>query len=195
MPRKFDYRKAEDDLYNSGCRYSEEIYAYRSEESIDKFLKENGLDPEKYYEKPAGASPDKPAVPHGPDSGCYLTTACITAKGLPDDCEELTVLREYRDTYLIKREGGAKDIARYYKTAPEIVKSIDALPCSEQIWLDLYETLVRPCVERIKQGKTEEVYEKYKSITLELEQKYLRAGADASKPPVNGCTPLQAIKA
>ena len=178
MERKFDYRKAEDDLYNSGCRYSDEIYAYRSEESIGKFLKENGLDPEKYYDKPAGATPDKPVCPRGSGGGCYLSTACIAAKGLPDDCEELTVLRNYRDSYLLQREGGAKDIARYYKTAPAIVNSIDALPSSKEIWLDLYETLVRPCVECIKQGKTEEVYEKYKSITLELEAKYLHSGSN-----------------
>ena len=47
---------------------------------------------------------------NGGSGGCYLTTACVVAKNLPDDCEELTALRNFRDTYLRNHENGEEDI-------------------------------------------------------------------------------------
>lgn len=35
MSDYFDYDKAEADLYDSGCPYSEDIYGYRSEKGIN----------------------------------------------------------------------------------------------------------------------------------------------------------------
>ena len=49
MSDYFDYDKAEADLYDSGCPYSEDIYGYRSEKGINEFMRENGLDPDRYY--------------------------------------------------------------------------------------------------------------------------------------------------
>lgn len=57
-----------------------------------------------------------PIYKGNPDSGgCYLTTACVEAKGLPDDCEELTILRDFRDHWLKKQPGGAEEIAEYHQ--------------------------------------------------------------------------------
>ena len=52
------------------------------------------------------------------NSGCYLTSACIAARGLPDDCEELMTLRIFRDKWLKLQPGGIEEIAEYYSTAP-----------------------------------------------------------------------------
>lgn len=92
--KKFNYGKAEADLYDAGCPDSEEIYGYRSEKAIESFMRENGLDPEKYYDN---TEDSKSSSSNNNSSGCYLTSACVNAKGLPDDCEELTVLRNFRD--------------------------------------------------------------------------------------------------
>ena len=54
-------------------------------------------------------------------SGCFLTSACVEAKGLPDDCRELTVLRNFRDTYLKASADGQRDVCEYYHVAPMIV--------------------------------------------------------------------------
>lgn len=32
--------------------------------------------------------------------GCFVTTACVKMLGLPDDCREMTVLRNFRDSLL-----------------------------------------------------------------------------------------------
>lgn len=37
---------------------------------------------------------------YGDTTGYILTTACVEYKGLSDDCEELTVLREFTDNYM-----------------------------------------------------------------------------------------------
>lgn len=58
--------------------------------------------------------------------GCFLTSACTEAKGLADDCYELTMLRAFRDEYLVKQKSGKAEIAHYYITAPKIVETINA---------------------------------------------------------------------
>ena len=47
-----------------------------------------------------------PIYKSGNSSGCYLTSACIFAKGLKDDCHELTTLRQFRDQWLAKTTKG-----------------------------------------------------------------------------------------
>jgi hypothetical protein len=98
----------------------------------------------------------------------------VEAKGLPDDCRELTVLREFRDGWLKNQPGGLAEVAEYYATAPEIVKKINGKVNAEQVWLRLYETLVCPCVALIQQGKMEEAHEIYRHCALSLALKYRR---------------------
>lgn len=105
--------------------------------------------------------------------GCYLTSACIAAKGLPDDCYELQTLRHFRDTYLESKENGASDIEHYYRVAPRIVYEISSQVNPQVIFSELYEKLVLPCVTLIEQAKLEDAYLLYKRIAVELEQEYL----------------------
>ena len=53
---------------------------------------------------------------------CYITTAVCESLGKPDDCYELNLLRDYRDSYLMKQEDGEALVQRYYDIAPTIVK-------------------------------------------------------------------------
>ena len=52
-------------------------------------------------------------------SGCYITSACVRARGLPDDCLEMETLRAFRDGYLASQPGGREDIEEYYAKAPQ----------------------------------------------------------------------------
>ena len=54
----------------------------------------------------------------GSSSSCYLTSACTEARGLPDDCAELTALRAFRDSYVRSQPEGESDIQHYYAVAP-----------------------------------------------------------------------------
>ncbi|KPL67140.1 hypothetical protein SZ64_02925 [Erythrobacter sp. SG61-1L] len=75
------------------------------------------------------------------DWGCFLTTATCKTVGLEDDCWELTTLRQFRDGWLAWQEGGAEDIARYYREAPAIAR---ALGSDQQAALRLYWTRIVP---------------------------------------------------
>lgn len=104
--------------------------------------------------------------------GCYLTSACVEAKGLPDDCMELTTLREFRDNWLKKQPGGLAEVAEYYATAPKIVEKINGLPNAKIIWTEVYKNLVLPCVDMIHKGEMEETHKIYRDYSLKLAQQY-----------------------
>ena len=106
-------------------------------------------------------------------SGCFLTSACTEARGLPDDCEELTVLRAFRDGYMKSLPQGQADICEYYHIAPAIVEKMHALPNSKEIFDQIYRELVIPCVELIHADKKEEAYTKYRQYVQTLQQQYL----------------------
>lgn len=107
--------------------------------------------------------------------GCYLTSACVEAKGLTDDCKELTVLRNFRDTYMKNTAEGCTDICEYYHTAPVIVEEIKKLPNSMEIFENIYNELVVPCVKLIENGELEKAYLHYKDYVILMKNKYLNA--------------------
>ena len=108
------------------------------------------------------------------DSSCFLTSACVVAMGLPDDCYELTTLRNYRDTYLKNTEGGQRDICKYYEVAPRIVEEINKHDDAVSIWHRIYDELVMPCVKLIEAGQNAEARKAYTEYTKTLELSYLR---------------------
>ncbi len=55
---------------------------------------------------------------------CFITTACCESFGLDDDCFELRTLRAFRDGPMRRMREGAADIARYYETAPFILRAM-----------------------------------------------------------------------
>ena len=103
--------------------------------------------------------------------GCFLTSACVEAKGLPDDCYELTTLRKFRDEYIANQEGGKCEIAHYYHVAPTIVerikKSSNAMATFEKIYADL----VIPCVKLIEDGDYASAHNKYREYVTMLERR------------------------
>ena len=108
----------------------------------------------------------------GSSSSCYLTSACVYAKGLPDDCYELETLRSYRDNWLSKQEEGSVLIKKYYEIAPKIVSIINEQEDRKNIYDLIYDRMVKPCVDLIEREKYIEAKELYKSMTEELEEKY-----------------------
>ena len=116
---------------------------------------------------------DCPIYKGNDTSGCYLTSACVEAKGLADNCRELTVLRAFRDGYMRTTNSGAADICEYYHTAPAIVEKIKTLPNAKEIFDRIYSELVLPCVELIESGKNEEAYTAYKNYTRKLQALYI----------------------
>ena len=130
----------------------------------------------------SGGSQCNPCHPCSPDqmndgesgkSGCFLTSACTASLHLPDDCEELTLLRRLRDTRKAWDHSFAAAVREYYEVAPGIVAAIDALPGAKAIYAGLYQRLILPCVDFIRNGEEDSALELYSTSVLALKQQYL----------------------
>ena len=105
------------------------------------------------------------------DLSCYLTTACMMKKmdSFDDNCEELTILRWFRDAFVSK-----EDVEHYYKTAPIVVDSINKKENNKKIYDYIYDNVVNVCVNAIKKGDYDFAYNRYKSSILALEEEVTR---------------------
>lgn len=119
---------------------------------------------------------DCPIYKHESSSGgCFLTSACTEARGLPDDCYELTTLRAFRDEYMAKQNCGNCEIAHYYQVAPAIVAKINAGDCPKMVFERIYNELVMPCISMIEKSDLEGAHYLYRNYVLLLEKEYLTA--------------------
>lgn len=103
--------------------------------------------------------------------GCFVTTACVEAMGLPDDCRELTVLRRYRDEWLVRQPGGQALVEAYYDRSPALVDAIAARADARDRFRSLYAD-VRTAVELVEQSRPEEAREAYVRMVRGLEAEY-----------------------
>ena len=118
-------------------------------------------------------SPDQMAGGNsGSSGGCFLTTACVESRGLPDDCDELETLRRFRDKRKASDEQFAKLVEEYYLIAPAIVKAIDQKEKSRDIYDQIYTDLVLPCVSLINAGQDEAAETLYVTIVRKLQMEY-----------------------
>jgi hypothetical protein len=108
-------------------------------------------------------------------NGCFITEACVRAKGLPDDCYELALLRLFRAEYVAKLPDGEEALAAYGRLAPRVVAVAETLPPDEaqELWEDLYERLVRRSVGLITNGEWDAAYALYRGVCAELEDRFL----------------------
>lgn len=101
---------------------------------------------------------------------CYLTSACVEAMGLTDNCHELEVLRSFRDGYILSLPNGADEVSEYYCCAPTIVDRIKNQANAKEIFEQIYRELILPCVDLIEKRKYNEAFTKYKQYTYDLQR-------------------------
>ena len=103
---------------------------------------------------------------------CYITTAACQVRGMEDDCEELNLLRNYRDTYMMQLEGGEERILEYYDIAPSIVKHINMRPDADRIYDRIWRDYISVCIGLIREGKMEECMDLYSRMVMEMKEQY-----------------------
>ncbi len=108
----------------------------------------------------------------GSPGPCYLTTTCIMAKGLSDNCLELTILRRFRDKVLLPTPEGRKAVKEYYRVAPEIVQAIEEQEDVQNIWQATYRD-IRHAISLILSRDFEGAFKHYKQMTSKLKDKYI----------------------
>lgn len=85
-----------------------------------------------------------------------------------DSCNELMILRWFRDNFVTK-----EDIKHYYDVAPIIVAKINSISENNKIYKWIYEQVVQPCVVAIQNKNYEFAYNRYKSSALALEEQFI----------------------
>lgn len=116
---------------------------------------------------------DCPIYKGNDSSGCFLTSACTKARGLPDDCEELQILRHFRDGYMRSLPEGPDEIIEYYHKAPMVVETINSRPDAQAIFDRIYNELVLPCISFIKSGQLPQAHTLYRAYSRTLFQTYM----------------------
>lgn len=104
--------------------------------------------------------------------GCYISSACINSRGLPDDCYELQILRAFRDKRCRFDKDFEKLTKEYYEFAPKVVASIDDETKKEEIYAELYTSLVKPCVAYLLANEETKAIAHYKDVVFALKEKY-----------------------
>lgn len=103
---------------------------------------------------------------------CYITTAVCETLGKGDDSYELTLLRHYRDNFLMSQADGEAVINEYYNIAPTIVKRINKLSNSKEVYRLVWEDYLNPCVKLIEENKNMECKEVYYKMVRDLQKEY-----------------------
>lgn len=104
---------------------------------------------------------------------CYVTTAVCRNLNKGEDCEELRLIREFRDGYLAASRDGQDLIDEYYDIAPTLVKRIARDERAQEKYIWLWNTYLAPCVAYIKSGQPENCKETYCSMMEELRKEYM----------------------
>ena len=105
-------------------------------------------------------------------SGCFITTAVCQCFGKSDDCYELTMFRRFRDDWLMKQPDGKALIAEYYATAPTIVSCIDGREHPADIYQQIWQRYLSPCLKHLEQGEYKACKERYIAMVCTLKAKY-----------------------
>jgi hypothetical protein len=103
---------------------------------------------------------------------CYITTAVCETLGKGDDCYELTLLRNYRDYFLMNQSDGEAIISEYYDIAPTIVKRINKLSNSTEVYKSVWDNYLNPCVHLIEEDKNVECKVVYYKMVRDLQEEY-----------------------
>ena len=107
-------------------------------------------------------------------SDCYISTACIEARDLSDDCLELEVLRLFRSGYVEQLPEGPEVLAEYGEKAPKIVAAIRAQgpEASRQTWDWVFEQIVC-ALALISEWRFDAAYQLYAEVCMQLEARFL----------------------
>ena len=133
------------------------------------------------YAPPSGYSSSRPSSSHssGSSSGgksgwCFITTAACEYFGKPDNCYELTMLRQFRDGWLTAQPGGEELIREYYRVAPSIVEKLDVAEQRDAIYREIWNHYIIPCVRLIEQNAYKPCRALYEKMVLDLKQTVLK---------------------
>ena len=93
--------------------------------------------------------------------------------GKPDDCEELTAFRAFRDGYLRACPDGEALIREYYDIAPGIVTCINLASDRHETYREIRDTWLAPCYDDLQNGRMADCKARYTQMVRTLESRFL----------------------
>ena len=108
----------------------------------------------------------------GSSGGCFLTTACVQHKQLTDDCDELETLRYLRDQFMKNDKACVELVKQYQVSGPAIVRAINNCENKGEIYDYMYDRMILPSVNLVKQESYSEAVEYYKTFVKALLKQY-----------------------
>lgn len=99
----------------------------------------------------------------------YIATAVTKALGK----EGIDIFNKYRDEYILKDPLKAKGFGRYRVTAPKVIKVIDSLENSEEIYEWIWNTWLKKIFELIIANENQLAYDGFWEMTYALKNKFL----------------------
>lgn len=106
------------------------------------------------------------------DEECFITTACVTEKGLADKCDELTTLRSLRENFMRQTQQGKSLLAEYQTLGPAVVAAISHCENRKEIYDYLFQNMITPAVAMIKNGEHQNAVDWYQGFSEELKKRY-----------------------
>jgi hypothetical protein len=105
-------------------------------------------------------------------SACYITTATCRSLGLPDDCTELGTLRWFRDQVVMSTPKGARQVADYYASAPDIVARIDRRDDAGAIYAHIHHAYILPAVAAVERREFTHAHALFETMVRHLREAY-----------------------
>lgn len=115
---------------------------------------------------------DKKGSSSGGGGGCFLTSACVDYMGLNDNCNELSILRKYRDKYIMTLENGNELLTQYYEESPKIVLAINQSLEKHEIYSGIYKN-INEALSCIAKEKYDQAFYIYEDMFLSLKKRLL----------------------
>ena len=83
-------------------------------------------------------------------------------------------MKQFRDGYFSESTEGKQLIQEYYDIAPTIVKRIDRQENRKELYQDLYEEYLVPCIRKIEEQDYEACKTLYQDMVLKLKERYIQ---------------------
>ncbi|MGH9436400.1 MAG: CFI-box-CTERM domain-containing protein [Terriglobia bacterium] len=96
--------------------------------------------------------------------GCFITTAVCETFGMPDDCYTLRMLREFRDSYLMRTNVGRSFVMEYYATARKLCAKIRERADMEEYMRLLYTRFILPALLAIEHRTPDRAFKIYRQM-------------------------------
>lgn len=107
----------------------------------------------------------------GKEPGCLVSMTVCEALGKADDCNELTILREFRDEHLLRTHHGRTLVEEYYNISPALVEKLRSRSRQEPaIFEHLYAKHLMLVVKSIAAGDYDAAILQYRRMLTTIDQ-------------------------